>query len=554
MSLTNASRSYTLSDVAVHIGAVDMPARRRGEMLSALRTLARVLGRPLDAIPADPRTLAQLMSGVSPLVHGISPGRWANTRSLAGKALELVRPVMPSRQMSVLLPEWKTLLDAVEPAQRRYGLSAGLRWLSAQGIVPTAVTADDLEELRTALLETSLRSRPHEVWARFAHAWNAAATSLDGWPEVEAVLRDRRKRVTLPWAAFPASLQRDAEAWLSRQAGHDVTDEDGPPRPLRPATIESYRYLLRSVASSAVAEGIEAASLTGLADLVKLPVYKAALQGQWKRTGRKASVALSKVAAVLISIGRYWVKLPDAKLKELRDAARRIEPPKRRGLTQKNLDRLRPFDNPRTALALLTLPFAIRKEVERGKLTPRKAALKAQAAVAIALLLIAPMRLKNLRLLSLDRHLVRHGKSLHLVIPGEEVKNEVALEFEVERQTRDLLQWYLDEHRPVLGAAGSSMLFPGGVDGAKDGQTMRGIIMKAIRRHTGLEMNPHLFRHFAAKLYLDRNPGDYETVRRLLGHKSIETTIRFYAGFETKAATKHYQGVVIGLRSAGEAA
>ncbi|MHB2168939.1 tyrosine-type recombinase/integrase [Alsobacter sp. R-9] len=554
MSLTNASRSYTLSDVAVHIGSVDMPPRRRGEMLSALRTVARVLGRPLDAIPADPRALTQLTSGVSHLAHGISAGRWANTRSLAGKALELVQPVMPSRQRAVLLPEWDALLGALGTLQRRYALSAGLRWLSAQGIAPAAVTGDDLERLRTALLETSLRARPHEVWARFAHAWNAARASTEGWPDVAAVVVDRRKAVTLPWTAFPASLQRDAEAWLSRQAGHDIMDEDGPPKPLRPTTIESYRYLLRSVASSAVAEGIEAASLTGLADLVKLPVYKAALLGQWKRTGRKASSALSKVAAVLISVGRYWVKLPEAELKALRDAARRVEPPKRRGLTQKNLDRLRPFDNPRTTLALLTLPFAIRKEVGRGKLTPRKAAQKAQAAIAIALLLIAPMRLKNLRLLSLDRHLVRHGKGLHLVIPGEEVKNEVDLEFEVERQTRDLLQWYLDEHRPLLGPAGSSMLFPGGVDGAKDGQTMRGIIKRAIRRHTGLEMNPHLFRHFAAKLYLDRNPGDYETVRRLLGHKSIETTIRFYAGFETKAATKHYQGVVIGLRGAGERA
>jgi integrase len=78
--------------------------------------------------------------------------------------------------------------------------------------------------------------------------------------------------------------------------------------------------------------------------------------------------------------------------------------------------------------------------------------------------------------------------------------------------------------------------------------------MKAICKHTGLEMNPRLFRRFAAKLFLDRNPGDYETVRRLLGHKTIETTIRFYAGFETKAATKHYQGVVMGLRAARERA
>jgi hypothetical protein len=48
----------------------------------------------------------------------------------------------------------------------------------------------------------------------------------------------------------------------------------------------------------------------------------------------------------------------------------------------------------------------------------------------------------------------------------------------------------------------------------------------------------------AAKLFLDAHPGQYETVRQFLGHKSILTTTRFYAGFETKAAAKLYQDVV----------
>jgi integrase len=42
-------------------------------------------------------------------------------------------------------------------------------------------------------------------------------------------------------------------------------------------------------------------------------------------------------------------------------------------------------------------------------------------------------------------------------------------------------------------------------------------------RHTSLEMNVHLFRHFAAYLYLKANPGHYEPVRHLLAHKDIAT-------------------------------
>ncbi len=53
-------------------------------------------------------------------------------------------------------------------------------------------------------------------------------------------------------------------------------------------------------------------------------------------------------------------------------------------------------------------------------------------------------------------------------------------------------------------------------------------------------MNPHLFRHFAGWNYLKAHPGDYETVRQLLGHKSINTTIVFYTGIEVIAAHERY--------------
>ena len=58
-------------------------------------------------------------------------------------------------------------------------------------------------------------------------------------------------------------------------------------------------------------------------------------------------------------------------------------------------------------------------------------------------------------------------------------------------------------------------------------------------------MNVHLFRHLAAKLYLDKHPGDYLTVSRLLGHKRIQTTIDFYTSFETVAAGRRFHETVM---------
>ena len=56
-----------------------------------------------------------------------------------------------------------------------------------------------------------------------------------------------------------------------------------------------------------------------------------------------------------------------------------------------------------------------------------------------------------------------------------------------------------------------------------------------FRREDG---GPHQFRHLVAKLYLDRHPDAFETVQRLLGHKSRETTMRFYRELDAILAGK----------------
>lgn len=52
---------------------VDLPDLARRDMLSALRTLARVAGRPLDTIPARVPNLRDLLESVRPAGHGVRP-------------------------------------------------------------------------------------------------------------------------------------------------------------------------------------------------------------------------------------------------------------------------------------------------------------------------------------------------------------------------------------------------------------------------------------------------------------------------------------------------
>jgi integrase len=56
-----------------------------------------------------------------------------------------------------------------------------------------------------------------------------------------------------------------------------------------------------------------------------------------------------------------------------------------------------------------------------------------------------------------------------------------------------------------------------------------------------------LARHLSAKLYLERNPGDYPLVQMLLGHKDLQTTLRAYVGMESQHAIGRFDKMMADL-------
>jgi integrase len=112
-----------------------------------------------------------------------------------------------------------------------------------------------------------------------------------------------------------------------------------------------------------------------------------------------------------------------------------------------------------------------------------------------------------------------------------------------------LLDVYLERYRPLLLAHPSSWLFPNGSGGPKSPIALGTQISKFLRRECGLQVNPHLFRHFGAKSYLEAHPGAYGVIRLVLGHRSVDTTTRAYCGTETAAAMRHFDEHVLRLRA-----
>ena len=165
---------------------------------------------------------------------------------------------------------------------------------------------------------------------------------------------------------------------------------------------------------------------------------------------------------------------------------------------------------------------------------------------------MAPLRRRNLAGLALESHIQRSRAGwdgvVHLVIEAAEVKNRQALEFALPRESRELLKLYIEQYRPRLTTPGNSWLFPGRGDDHKVPAVLGKQITDIIFKETGLNIHPHLFRHIAAKLFLDNNPGQYEVIRRVLGHQNMQTTVNFYAGAEGLTAARHFDSVILNIR------
>jgi integrase len=163
------------------------------------------------------------------------------------------------------------------------------------------------------------------------------------------------------------------------------------------------------------------------------------------------------------------------------------------------------------------------------------------------------VRIQNLASIDLGRHLLEVGsrgnRTVHLHFPAAEVKNANDLEFPLMQESVELLEIYVAEFRPLLSAGPNLLLFPGKLAHQHKGNgALSSQINELVHAYTRLDMPAHRFRHAAAKIYLDRHPGEYEVIRQLLGHKDIRTTVAFYAGAESASAARHYAQTILGIR------
>jgi len=109
------------------------------------------------------------------------------------------------------------------------------------------------------------------------------------------------------------------------------------------------------------------------------------------------------------------------------------------------------------------------------------------------------------------------------------------------------IRWYRRSMLPRLNGDIHGDLFVTGNGIRKCQDTFTDQIIDRIESHVGVHMTPHQFRHFAAKLNLDKHPEDFRTVTDLLGHASAKTT-QIYAGVSSQRASRAYSKIICDQR------
>ena len=528
----------------------ELSPQRRAALASALRSMARLLGQDPVVMPAMPGTYRSRVARLTPGGTGLSAKRLANIRSDVLYALRRYGVLTRRCALPGLSPSWHAVWKTLTKYQR-CTLSRFMRWCSSVGVEPAGLSNEVVAHFLKDLEVESFIGNPRNLVQRCCRLWNTVAATQNAGALPQLTVPQFHECYVVSVESLPETFQADLAGFCDHLAGADPLAENGPPRPLRPISVFRRRFQVLQLASALIKRGRRAETIRTLADLVAPDALREALLFFLDRSGGRKTTQISQLANTALMIAKHWTSADPTTSAAIRKLKSRVAC-ETQGMTEKNAARLRQIDDQENLQRLLRLPEAVFTELGHRGDRSRDACIQARSALAVALLLAAPIRLGNLVALRLGVHLLRsrrQGGVWHLVIPAEETKNTRALEFALPSYVVALLRQYLERYRPHIAPLDSDYLFatPSGGHLATDNLGPR--ISRFVRQRTGLEVNPHLFRHLAAKFVLEDTPGGYGIAQDVLGHKNPKTTRNFYAGTETAASLRHFEKIVLRKRT-----
>ena len=552
--ITLLEESFADVIAAVH-QAADLPPAKRTHWECSLRQIPKALGVPPESLAA--RWLA-VRWRIAQLHHARAGMEWktlANHKSNVKAALHWFREGrgLP-RRGTPLTPQWRRLRAGLTDRSRLAKLSGLIRFCSLKGILPSEVHEATLDAYMRYRAETTALAVDTKARRAIARAWNSCIGRLEGWPAQRLVEPPLKAREWPQWEDFPATLRGEFDNYLQTLTKPRRGVDGRRLRACAASTLRTKRGDIIAFAKMAVRSGTPLETLTSLSALLDPDVVKEALDAYWKKHGEEPGVFAIDLAKKLFALARLVGCLDPEALGRLDDLRANLECYRRAGLTDKNLTLVRQVLTDGVWSEVVNLPSMLMVQVcSLRDQAPAKAAMAAQIAVAIAILTVAPVRIGNLAAIRFEQNLIKPAGSTGpywLVFPNYDVKNRVDLNFKLSDRLTALIDEYRrDFHSRRVRGSDHGWLFPGDGDDHKTEHWLGIQIKDRIQEATGLQITPHQFRHAAAALWLKQRPGDYESIRRVLGHRTLRTTTNFYCGLETIHATELFGRVIENLIS-----
>ncbi|MGO9134386.1 MAG: site-specific integrase [Methylovirgula sp.] len=533
----------------------DLPADVKNHWSCSLRRVAAFLDRPMVLLPARWTAVRLPASRLKATRLGVTQKTLANHLSNVRAALAWMRQEkrVPARGMRLSL-EWEVLRDRCPKLPHRTRLLPLMRFCSARNIAASSVDEAVIDAFLEYRRYTTSLAADAAARRSLARHWNDLARTVPGWPSQFLFEPPSRKAEAFPpWEAYPIGLRYEIEAYLDSLTRVRKTPKGKRVPPAKATTIRGRRAMLEAALRMATRIGIGMEDLTSLSSFLDPAVSRRVLDAYWAKNGEEPSIFTINLAILFVGLARSANCLSADKLEELDDIRADLEHHRPDGMTDKNLTAIRTFMQSDAWRALHQLPHVLLAEAKEASYSsPIKAAVRAQMAVAIGILNFAPIRRGNLGTIRIGENLIRTGgpqTPYRLNFPNYDVKNRVKIDFPLDAELTALIDDYLFNYRPALvDRADNPWLFPGAGESHKLLTTLSDQITSFIEKSIGLRLTVHQFRHLSAAIILKHQPGNYELVRLLLGHRTVQITIRNYIGLESTHAGEVYGDLVRNLR------
>ncbi|RDC68045.1 site-specific integrase [Rhodovulum sp. 12E13] len=440
--------------------------------------------------------------------------------------------------------------------------------------VPDAAIATLMEEWDTRVepWARGLASRTGQTRAEFIAALDAAEAAS------ETAVSDKKRRLRAKRDARRKTTRTGGESNTSRDdllrahgfltAKDCWSDKTAQTRRAQIVALAKALYATADVAPDSLDEladpEILEAAAEALADANANAAYDSAYVSSAVKTVKKVAVGL--------------LRCPDAQRDKIKELVGKFTP-RRHGLAPRNKARLHQFTEDRIQATIDMSDELIRDvnaEIRRLRDASRKKhgrlprardvydprlARQVMAALAHDIMLKRGPRSANLIGIRLD-WISWQADLATIVIPAAAVKGRAAsdpdLPIPLGPRTSRLLARYLDGVREAALLPGDDQnpyLFPGQDDrsGAL-GRPYTGLLKRVVacvHDRVGVRINPHLYRHLIGWIWLKDNIEALPQVQRLLGHRSLQTTISYYAEIDDTLAFDSWQERIESKRTSG---